>query len=456
MRIGDFVLFEKRLIEKKSTAPIAAETPALASDPDAPDPEVYNASAEAIQDLYISNSWIRKYINSIVRGCLQYKLKAVIADPAAKNQTSLQKQADQINVLLTYANPSEIFTDVREKYLKDFLLHGNGALELAPKGKNEVLELFAAPGYLLRAHYDESGNVDPKKAYYFINPDTAEVDKSKTYRVTDVVHFKMDQLSDRFYGISPISSIYPEITADGKCQKDMARGSFGVPHQIVTFPKQTKTFIDKFMMSVQTLLSSKGGNKIIAVNVEGMSKVNLSERSYTDEFNFQKWLVQRHNIYGIPPFKLGFVSEVGSMSSKEQREEFLALIETLVIYECEKLSLILVRGRMGFEGIKIVAPELITRLDYDKARTLDRLVGQGIITPNEARERYLGLGKAEDASADSLKVKMYAPTPAPQIVMQPTIEKVESPEDKALKVMKLTLLGKQAKILDELDKKETN
>jgi hypothetical protein len=449
MKIGNFVLFEK----KRST-PIAFETPASSAGGEVPEPEVYSLSATAIQNLYINNSWIRKYVNSIIRGCLQYKLQAVLADPEAKNQKGLQEQLLEINNLLNYSNPSEVFSDVREKYLKDFLLFGNGALEISPRKGAEVKELYAAPGYLLRAKYDEAGNMDPKQAYFFVDPENNEVDTDVPYRIVDIVHFKLDQLSDRFYGISPISSIYSEITADQRCQRDMSRGDFGVPHQLLTFPKQTKSFIDKVMGSIQTLLTGRGGNKVIAVNVDGVESVKLSEKNYEDEFNFQKWLVQRHNVYGIPPFKLGFVSEVGSMSSKEQREEFSQLVETFVTYECEKLTLILCKSRLGYEGIKVVAPALITRLDYEKARVLDRLVGQGIITPNEAREKYLGMSKIDDPSADTLKIKTFAPPPTSQIFMQPAIEKEESPEDKALKLKKLELLGKQAEILDELSKKE--
>ena len=401
-----FDFLPKDWFQKKTEAPLNADVPIVSSGYDYTDPETSNLTAENINNYYISNSWVRKYVNSIVQACLHYKLTAV-AMPNVK-QGTVQAQLDEINALLVFANPAETFTDVRSKYLKDLVLHANGALELQPKAGKTVKELYAAPGYLLRANYDKNGNINLKQAYSFIDPQLGDVNTKVTYGVEDVCHFKLDQLSDRFYGSSPLQSTYKELNADTKAIKDIERGDFGVPPQVLAFPNQTKAFVDRVMMAIQQIITGRAGNKIVSVNASDVKKVTLTDRTFKDEFEFQKWLVQRHNVYGIPAFKLGFVSETGSMSAKEQREEFQNLIYSLVTYECEKLTLTLCKQRLGYEGIQIVAPELITRLDYDKARVLDRMVQSGIITPNEARTKYLGLAPVTDKYADQLKQKSLA------------------------------------------------
>lgn len=394
-------------ISKKTEAPKGqTEVPAVSAGGDYSDPQVDVLTAANISNFYITNSWVRKYVNTLVYGCLRYKLQAFPAPGVNGNKA--RKHVDEINALLTVANDTEVFSDVREKYLKDYFLYGNGAVEIQPRKGSDVKELFAAPGYLLRAKIDSRGNINPKQAYAFLDPNTGTEDTKIIYGIEDIIHFKLNQLSDRFYGTSPISSISKELSSDTKAIKEMERGDFGVVPQVLAFPKQTKGFIDKVMGCIQTVITGRGGNKIVSVNSDDIKKITLTDKTYQDEFDFQKWLVQRHNIYGIPPFKLGFVSETGSMSAREQREEFLTLIQTVVTYECEKLTHILCLKRLGYDDVIITAPELVTRVDFDKARVLDRLVQGGVITPNEARERYLGMSRIEDKFADQLVVKSMA------------------------------------------------
>jgi phage portal protein BeeE len=391
------------LFQKKTEAPLnPVEAPAVSSGAEFVDPEERNLSADQLSSLYLSNSWVRKYIDILANGCAKYKLQAVPAPGV--NAGAAKAHCEEVNTLLSYANDVETFSDVRVKYLKDLLLFGNGALEVQPKNGTTIKFLYAAPGYLLRAKFDLNGNLTKSNCYAFVDPSTGEEGKV-TYGKEDIVHFKLDQLSDRFYGSSPIASAYKEFNADSKAIKEMERGDFGISAQIIAFPKQTKSFISTVMSSIQAVITGKGGNKVVSVNTEDIKRIALSDKTYKDEFEFQKWLVQRHNVFGIPPFKLGFVESTGSMSAREQREEFQSLISTLVTYECEKLTLILCRTRLQYEDVIITAPELVTRLDYDKARVLDRLVMAGIITPNEAREKYLGLDRANDKYADQLYVK---------------------------------------------------
>jgi hypothetical protein len=293
-------------------------------------------------------------------------------------------------------------------------------MELAPK-TGPVKELYAAPGFMLRVNTDNKGNfVNPEQAYIFLPPGYNQItDEMKTpenmFPFDSIIHYKYDELSDRVYGISPLNSVTSELQADANSVKDMARGDYGVPPTILSFPKQSKGFVDKVVSMIHQTLTGQAGNKVIAVNVD-CQKFPLSEKTYTDEFAYQRWLATRHNVYGIPTFKLGFTDGTGASATREQRDEFMALIETLVQYECELMTVILARNRMEYKDVEIICPALVTRLDFDKSRVLDRLVSNGIITPNEAREVYLGLTKSPDPEADKLQLpnnKVLSSTPTP-------------------------------------------
>lgn len=389
--------------QKKSDAPHQVEIPAVSRGSEDIEQESTGISNSLALNYYTSNTWVRKYVNTIVNGMLRYKLQAVLIDGADPNDQANVDALKQVNLLLTYANESETFGDVRSKYLKDFILFGNGTMEISPKNGHTVKNLYAAPGAYLKIMADESGNISKGQAYGFIDPKLGDVAEGGWYSLDDIVHFKMDALSDRLFGQSPISASSYELLADSKAAKEMGRGDFGVTPQLLIMPKATKNFVDSVLRAVQQVITGRAGNKIVTASAEDLKTVKLSGKEYKDEFEFQKWLVQRHNVYGIPPFKLGFVSDVGSQSAKEQREEFLTLIELMVTYECEKLSLVLCSQKLKLENVKIVAPALVTRVDYEKSRVLDRLVSVGIITPNEARSKYLGLPRVEDPLADKLR-----------------------------------------------------
>lgn len=390
------------MFKKKTESPKVYEIPAISGGGDYPEPEEYNLTDNKIRNLYISNSWVRKYVNAIVRGCLKYKLQAVPVDGVSIS--TVQNQLDEVNALLTYANEAETFTDVREKYLRDLILYGNGAVELAPRNGRTVKFIYAAPGYLLRSNIDNFGNLKKSNAYCFQNPIKGKQDMDYIYSSDDIVHLKLDQLSDQHNGISPLNAAYRELLSDDKSAKEMQRGDFGVTPQVISVPGETKNYIDKLLGQIMQILTGRAGNKIVVASSKDIKSIKLTEKTFNEEFEFQKWLVQRHNIYGVPPFKLGFINEVGSASAREQRDEFLQLIETIVTYECEKLSMVMCNMKFKYDSIKIVSPALITRLDFEKARVLDKLVSEGIITPNEARSKYLGLPIVDDPKADKLRL----------------------------------------------------
>ena len=190
-----------RWFKKQMAAPKAVEVPDKSYDKAGAaivedqliQPEATTLDAATITQYYIRNSWVRKYVDSITKGCIKYPLQAV--PNGTKGTGSAQKHADEVNLLLANPNKYESFKDIREKYLRDLLLFGNAAVELAPQTTGAVKEIFTAPGYCLRAIVDSKGNfIDEKKSYYFIDPVTGSPAPIQ-YPYSSVIHFKYDQLS---------------------------------------------------------------------------------------------------------------------------------------------------------------------------------------------------------------------------------------------------------------------
>jgi len=364
------------------------------------EPESYSFSAEELQNFYLTNSWVRKYVDTVVRGCLKYPLRAVIIPD--HRTTESEERVKEINDLLKWANKVEPFSSVREKYLRDLLLYGNGVVEITPRdSKGKIKELYSAPGYLLRVNADERGNLNLEKAYHFLDPETGDK-LDITYPFHAIVHFKFDQLSDRVYGTTPITSAYREFNADSTSARQLQTGIQDINPVIITVPKTNSSFVESVIRKVTTMLADKKGIRVAGLNADA-DAIELSKKTLSEELDLQKWVAQRHNIFSIPPFKLGFVSQVGSMSAREQREEFASFISTIVLYECELLTLILLKTRLDYQDIEITAPGVFTRLDYERVRVVERLLRARVITPNEARTQFLGLSPLSTEEADQLQ-----------------------------------------------------
>lgn len=365
-------------------------------------PTTESLSDSSILNLYLSNTWVRKYINILVNGCLRYPIQARIRE-GHETDPNVDAHLEDIQNLLKNPNAIEPFRSIRSKYLKDLFLFGNGAMEISPqeKAKGKVTDLHAAPGYLLRVATDEFGNIDPKKAYSFVDPTTG-MPLEKIYPSSGIIHFKLDELSDRVYGTSALAVASSEFTTDSKTTKVFEGGMGAISPTLISFPKTSIRFVDNVIAKLQTLYSGKSGVKIAGINVDAKD-IKLSNATPDSAVNFQRWIALRHNVFQIPAFKLGIADSAGALSTKEQREEFLSFLETIIQYECDLLTLALIKNRFGYDDIEIIAPNIITRVEFDKTRVVERLVKAGVITPNEGRTRYLGLPPSDEPRANSLQ-----------------------------------------------------
>lgn len=420
------------------------------------EPQFETITPSTIQSLYDSSNLLKKYIKTIVDECLRYDLKAV-PKKGFENDKTAQQQAEKINALFTVSNKYETFNEIREKYLKDILLYGYAGVELEPTEGSEVSAIYAVPGYCIRLNVDETGAnfKDLKKAYFVVHPN--ETDKVVAYYPIDsFIFFVLDKLSDRIYGSPPITSIYQEILTDINSSKNLKSGSNSLKAGVLCLPKAPRTLLKDIITRLMQMCKRDSRVKIVASSTDGKF-LDLTNLNPKDTVDLQKWLLQKANIFNIPPFKLGLIADVGSLNAREQKDDFRALVEGFVKYEVAKWNAILVKAKLKYDKVEITCPSLATKLDYERARIAVRLVNGGIITPNEARTKYLGLPRLDDPEADKLvhSGKKTRDSDKDKEKEQKVETKKDSKvDDDALKLIQMKTEQAKLKLLEKLTKEE--
>jgi len=290
---------------------------------------------------------------------------------------------------------------VREKYVKDLFLYGRGGVEIEPSTVDEAKALYAVPGYAIRLNVDQTGSFkDDKNAYKLVDPDDTTTEVA-SLPVDSLIFMVLDKMSDRVYGSDPITSIYTDLNTDLTTSKNIQAGSNTVKSGIICLPKAPRKLLKDIVDRMMMLCKRNSRTRIVATNTDGKF-LDISNLNPEDNIKLQKWLFKKANIWNIPLFKLGIVEDTGSLNAREQMNDFREMIESLVKYEIDQFNAILISSKLKWDDVEISCPNFATKLDYERARIAVRLVNGRIITPNEAREKYLGLPKSEDDRADRL------------------------------------------------------
>jgi len=365
------------------------------------EPENDVISVAQVQDMYDNSSLLKKFIRVITEEAKRYTL---VAKPKAEFRESKKAKAHavQVNTLLSKCNSMESYSDIREKYLKDLFLYGRAGIEIQPTNVHNAQALYAVPGYCIRLNVDATGSTfnDVKTAYMVVNPnDTSEVVAS--FPEDSFIYGVLDPMSDRIYGSMPITSVYTDLITDRSTSKNIRAGANSIKAGVLCLPKAPRKLLVEIVNRLTKLCKGNATTKIVAANTEG-TFLDLSSLNPKDNIELQQWLFKKANIWNIPLFKLGLSEDSGSLNAREQLTAFRDMIESLIKSEVDKLNSVLINSKLGFDDIEIICPNFATKLDYERARIAVRLVNGKIITPNEAREKYLGLDKSEDPRADSL------------------------------------------------------
>lgn len=388
--------FGKR-VKKESEVPLK-ERPSAYQATDYISPNFESISYSDIQALYDRSNLLKKYIKILIDEIKRYEITVTV-----KKSEKLSKQAyervKQLKELLNKSNPTESFEDIREKYWKDLFLYGRGGIELEPSEGSTIKDMYAVPGYCIRLNTDDKGNLKEKEAYQLVDPDETDKVVAK-FNINSFVYFVLDKLSDRIYGSAPITSIYQELITDINTSNNLGTGVTTIKAGLLSIPNSPKTLLKDIISRLTLLIKKNSRVKVLAVNKEAKF-IDLTNAEPKDNIEIQKWLIKKANIYNIPPIKLGITDE-GSLTAREQRDDFRGMIESLVKQEIKTLNLSIIKNKLGWDDVEFTCPLFATKLDYERTRIAVRLRNANIMTINEIREQILGLDRLNDPNADKL------------------------------------------------------
>lgn len=394
-------LIGKRKPNKEDKESPVVETPsAFATTIGAERSQILNPNT--IYQLYNNSVLLKRLVRAIVSGCLS---NDILVKPIEeyKDDLKAKEKANKLNNLLKHCNKSETFNEIREQYLKDYLIYGVGGIEIEPSDTHGFPSaLYATPGYCIKLNTDEAGNfVDEEKAYLIVDPN--EQDKLiATLSYYSLVYFTYDKMSDKVYGESPVISIYNELMADISASQNL-QNSNTLKSGVISIKRANKTVLQSLIEKLKQLIRLNARVKIAAISAEDAKFIDLTNATATELVEIQKWVAKKSNVYNLPSYILGIESE-GATSIREQKDDFRALIEGIVKYEISKLNAILIKARLGWDDVEFYCPNFATRLTYERTRAAVRLVNSGIITPNEARVDFLGMKPLDDPIANKLKI----------------------------------------------------
>jgi len=358
-----------------------------------------NLSVEQIRALILTTVWAETCINTIVDEVVKYPLYTTPTN-------------EKIDAFLKYPSERDPLFMVRKKYLKDMLRWGNGVCIIESKS-GKPIELVVAPGYTLRLTDD-----NPPQYKFLKLGSSSEFKKNDAKEVIqltnqELMHFAIDSDSDSTLARSPIERAYNDIVSDKESTKkvvEFIKRGFYKP-AFISFKKGAsvnKKDLMEFIEYLNGLMVE--GAKILGINKE----VDLKEIPHWDSkdiIEIQRWIgLKIASVYKVPPFMLNLVQDVGSLNAREQKSRFLEnVVMPILEYEAYIYNMVLVRRGFKKLDTEITSPVLGTKLNYDRARIANLLVGseEGLLTVTEARKLFFNLEpKAEkDKPKDEKKSK---------------------------------------------------
>lgn len=344
-------------------------------------------SVTQIRDLILTSFWIDTCINTIVDEVIKHDLKS-----GDKN----------IDAFLKYPSKKEPLMILRKKYLKDMLRYGNGCCTVK-YSRRRPSELIAAPGYLLRVTNDDKYKfLKQEGSGYLSNKDGKEL----TFTDKEIMHFQIDADSDSTLARSPLEKVYEMVKADKSIAEELAKFAdrgFFLP-SFISLPKSNAKDVEEFVEFLNNMVSE--GAKIFGLNKEA----NLQEIKYWSA----KEIIEAHrwtgtcvaSVFKVPPFMLNLVADVGSLNAREQMSRFLEnVILPILKYESYIYTMVLAKKGFKKHDVEITAPDIVTLLNYNRARIATMLTDsdEPLLTIDEGRELFFGLPPKNSSTKKTTK-----------------------------------------------------
>ncbi len=372
--------------------------------------------------MYLRNEWVRSCVDKITKSVTNSNLYAApVKDGDDSPET--KKQIEEIQALLDDPNSGlESWKDIRREYLRDVLIYDAGGLEIVYDTKGNPVEVYSLPGDRIRLNVDEHGNFGDESAFVLLG---GQYGRKKVPDISfsreEVVYFVANPKTGSMYGLSPLETLYQSVASDlfaTKYNSDFFKNN-AEASGILGLENMSTADLNRFRAYWKKETQGKP-HKTVAVNGKvSWTPMNMSNRDM-QFLEYQKWLLCKiMAVYSMQPVVLGIIDPTtGKLNSKEQLEAYREeAVKPILEMECYQLTKVLVQQGFGYDKVKIDYEPIDIKDEVANSSIAVQAVSGGILTPNEARRMYFGLGEIE--GGDKLITQ--------QQPIQPPIEDEEEP-----------------------------
>jgi HK97 family phage portal protein len=348
-----------------------------------------DADSESYVRTYGAASWVYVCVRKIAQTCASVPIKFYkdISDTGTQEQTE-----GEVVELFQKVNPYIAFANLMESTMTYLLLHGDAYWSIETNGTKEI--------YSLRP--DRMRIIPDAKEYvggYIYTVNNVKI----PYEPEEIIHFKLFNPQDDYYGLSAISAAKSILTLDfyaldsnKNLFKNAARpgGVVEVPESLdpITFKrlKQEWELGYKGSDKWHKLLLLEGGGKWRETTIPPKDMEFINMRKMTRE--------EICSIFGVPPAVVGLFEYASYANADAQYKIFWQ--DTIIPY------LTGISNMLNENFIKRFDDELYCQFDLSNVPALREnerekmeistgLVARNIITVNEARQRYYSLEPVE-------------------------------------------------------------
>jgi len=357
------------------------------------EPMLVQVSDQEAYELYTNNEWTFSAIGRIIDDCVKVPIEVV---PKEKDKEIKGRIADRIKVVRAFFDDpndnKESMREIREKWIRDFLVYGRGAMEKV-KEDGRIKELYSLMAKQVKIKSDRQGNLYPKKTYKLKSLD-GDSTKDKWFDKDEVIFVVDNPASHTLYGIKRFDVVATAVATD------LLRAAFNSnifingaePTGILSVPGLGKKELKKFRQWWQA--SFKGANKahkMAVLNTKDIEFVRMMMTNQDMQFNEYGYELRGKifAVFGMQPFILGIVDPTTSkVNSAEQTRIYKSgALKPILEKEAYVYTKEIIEDGFGFKDLKVQ----FASIDLEDAKTeaqIDQIdLMNGVITINERRAK---------------------------------------------------------------------
>jgi len=353
-----------------------------------------NVSDDEAMKLYTHSEWLFATINRVVDDCVQAEMRIVPKKKDAKITGKIKNHIAVIEEFISDPNNNkESFSDLREKFLRDALIYGRGALEKVKSSNGRLKEVYTLIAKNVRYNSDKHGNL-PERRAYVLKPDDTSCTKDTHFDRDEVITLTHIPISKNVYGLKAIDVIANSIASD------LLRAAYNSNYfvngaeasGILSVAGLSRTELKKFREYWESKF--KGANKSHRTFITNSDDVKHVRMALTNkDMEFSEYGKEIRNkiftTYKMQPFVMGIVDETtGKLNSNEQVKIYKqGALKPLLKKEAYQYTKEIIEDGFGFKDIMFAFPSV----DQEDAKTdadIDSIdLTNGVIVVNERRNK---------------------------------------------------------------------